>query len=56
MKVKDILLCYNLAMEEPAIPGDIRMRKGQFVPAVSGNPAGRPKGTVSIISKIKQKF
>lgn len=28
----------------------------KFKPGVSGNPAGRPKGSVSIVTRIKQKF
>jgi hypothetical protein len=43
-------------MEEPEISGDIRNEKGQFKPGVSGNPVGKPIGTVSIVAKIKQKF
>jgi hypothetical protein len=43
-------------MEDPVITGDIRNEKGQFAPGVSGNPAGKPPGTVSIVAKIKAKF
>lgn len=35
---------------------EIRDEKGRFVPGVSGNPAGKPPGTISIMSKIKKKF
>lgn len=43
-------------MEEPAKAGESRNDKGQFVPGVSGNPAGKPPGTISIVAKIKKKF
>ena len=29
---------------------------GTFKPGVSGNPAGRPVGTISIITRLKQKW
>lgn len=38
----------------PEKAGEIRNEKGQFVPGVSGNPAGKPPGTISIMAKIKQ--
>lgn len=41
---------------EPDITGEIRNDKGQFLPGVSGNPAGKPLGTISIVAKIKAKF
>lgn len=43
-------------MSEQEKTGEIRNEKGQFLPGVSGNPAGKPPGTVSIVAKIKQKF
>ena len=39
---------------KPAKPGIIRNEKGQFPKGVSGNLAGKPVGTISIMSKIKQ--
>jgi len=41
-------------MDEPVRPGIIRDEKGRFPKGVSGNPAGKPPGTISIMSKIKQ--
>lgn len=41
---------------EPQISGENRNKRGQFKKGVSGNPAGKPVGTVSIVAKIKQKF
>jgi hypothetical protein len=43
-------------MDEPADTGGIRDDKGRFLPGVSGNPNGRPEGSVSIMTKIRQKF
>lgn len=43
-------------MAEPEDAGEIRNEKGQFKPGVSGNPAGKPPGTISIVAKIKKKF
>lgn len=42
--------------ENPQNTGAIRNEKGQFVPGVSGNPRGKPPGSVSIVAKIKRKF
>lgn len=43
-------------MENPVDTGEIRDEKGRFKPGVSGNPAGKPPGSISIIAKIKKKF
>lgn len=40
----------------PDKTGENRNEDGTFVKGISGNPAGRPIGTVSIVTKIKQKF
>ena len=42
-------------MNEPAITGENRNAKGQFVPGVSGNPNGAPPG-ISITAAIKAKL
>ena len=41
--------------DQPENAGSIRNEKGQFY-LVSGNPAGKPVGTVSVVAKIRQKF
>lgn len=41
-------------MKVPEIAGEIRNKKGQFIPGVSGNPEGKPVGTISIMAKVKQ--
>lgn len=41
-------------MEQPEKTGIIRNEKGQFVPGESGNPAGKPKGIVSPITRLRQ--
>lgn len=40
----------------PEVTGAIRNERGQFVPGVSGNPAGKPPGSVSIVAEIKKKL
>lgn len=40
----------------PENTGEIRNKKGQFPPGVSGNPAGKPPGALSITSLIKQEL
>lgn len=40
----------------PAETGKIRDEEGKFIPGVSGNPAGRPKGSVSIVTEIKRRL
>jgi hypothetical protein len=40
--------------EEPEKTGGIRNEKGQFVPGISGNPAGKPKGATSITAAIRK--
>lgn len=42
--------------DRPENAGETRNEKGQFVPGVSGNPAGKPIGTISIVAKIKKRF
>lgn len=41
---------------EPATTGIIKNEKGQWVKGQSGNPEGRPKGTVSIVSALKERL
>lgn len=40
--------------EEPKTIGDNRQPDGRFGPGNIGNPEGRPKGSVSLTTKIKQ--
>lgn len=40
----------------PEQTGNSRNEKGKFIPGVSGNPIGRPKGSLSVTQKIKQKL
>jgi hypothetical protein len=37
----------NPATELSAAPDNIRSEQGQFIPGASGNPGGKPKGTVN---------
>lgn len=39
---------------KPEKTGIIRDEKGRFPPGVSGNPEGKPKGTLSFMTRIKQ--
>ena len=45
-------------MEEkiPENTGEIRDEKGRFIKGVSGNPAGKPPGSLSIIAEIKKQL
>ena len=40
----------------PEEHAETRNEKGHFLPGVSGNPGGRPKGSVSPITRIRQIF
>lgn len=43
-------------MNEPEKTGEIRNDKGQFVKGASGNPAGRPLGSLSVVAEIKKQL
>ena len=42
--------------ESPEDTGLIRNEKGQFVPGVSGNPAGKPPGAYSLVAILKRQL
>ena len=42
--------------KKPENSGIIRDKQGKFIPGVSGNPAGKPEGTLSLTSMIKRKL
>lgn len=42
--------------EKPEETGKIRDEQGRFVDGVSGNPAGRPKGSLSVTAMIKKRL
>lgn len=47
----------NTEDTKPEITGEIRDEEGKFVPGVSGNPNGRPKGSgISITTEVKKKL
>ena len=41
-------------ISEPEDTGEIRNPDGTFKPGISGNPAGRPKGSLSIRDLVRQ--
>lgn len=41
---------------KPALTGKNRNKEGKFIPGVSGNPNGRPKGSVSVVEALKRKL
>lgn len=41
---------------EPELAGNIRDERGRFKPGVSGNPAGKPKDTISITAAIRRRL
>lgn len=42
--------------KEPDNTGKIRDKQGRFKPGVSGNPNGKPPGSISITAKIKKEL
>lgn len=40
----------------PENTGDIRDERGRFRPGLSGNPAGKPAGALSITAEIKKRL
>lgn len=42
--------------ESPGNTGVIRDDKGRFVPGVSGNPDGKPKGSLSLVALLKREL
>jgi len=43
-------------MSEPKDTGPIRNPDGTFPPGVSGNPKGKPPGSISIVAILKRKL
>ena len=41
------------AQRSPAFTGNIRDEIGRFKPGCSGNPAGKPRGSVSLTARMK---
>ena len=43
-------------IKEPDNTGEIRDEKGRFKPGVSGNPDGKPPGSISVVAELKKKL
>lgn len=42
--------------EQPETTGENREENGRFTQGISGNPSGRPKGSISIRDKVRQEL
>lgn len=43
-------------MDQTTDSGENRLENGQFAPGASGNPGGRPKGSISLVKILREKL